>query len=449
MASPFTAHRVAFALTLLVLLVACSRDGTPAQPRSAAGDQDGGPRQVKSVIVAVKGSIHAMSIAGDLTTSGGWQSVNELHANGLVTAGVDSRAPVPRLAERVPSFDDGTLRLLPDGRMQVAYPLRQGVTWQDGAPFTSRDLLFSSQLQMDEGLPVMDRKLGRQLLHSAEAPDDHTFVFYFTGPYYRADSLGPRLFWIHPQHILQPAHQRYLASGDANELLQVPYWTTEYVHLGPFRLVAIVPGEELRFEAYEGHFLGRPKIDLVYVRTFHSESALFASLLAGAVDVFMDGTLSTELGNQLRERWERAGQGIIYGKLDSSRLLDLQWRAAFQSEPANLEPRVRAALYYAIDRPALASALQLGRSELAATSVLPPSERPYPATKDGLLQYHYDPGRARAILQESGWVPRSDGSLRHAGDGRRYRTTLWADSNSDNETMRPPLAAPARDLLAY
>ena len=39
---------------------------------------------------------------------------------------------------------------------RVVYALRSGVTWQDGAPFTADDLVFSYQLNNDAGLPFVN-----------------------------------------------------------------------------------------------------------------------------------------------------------------------------------------------------------------------------------------------------------------------------------------------------
>src|ERR1051325_9805275 len=44
-------------------------------------------------------------------TAGGWQSLNELHSQGLVTADRDVARPVARLAREVPSLEHGTLSL--------------------------------------------------------------------------------------------------------------------------------------------------------------------------------------------------------------------------------------------------------------------------------------------------------------------------------------------------
>jgi ABC-type transport system substrate-binding protein len=95
-----------------------------------------------------------MSVMGATTTSGGWQSLNEIHSNGLVTSDTHSRRPIPRLAAKLPSLEDGSISVLPNGRMRVTYTLRTDVTWQDGAPFTAQDLVFTHTFNADSTLPT-------------------------------------------------------------------------------------------------------------------------------------------------------------------------------------------------------------------------------------------------------------------------------------------------------
>jgi ABC-type transport system substrate-binding protein len=183
-----------------------------------------------------------MSIGGNTSTVGGWQALCELHSNALVTVDAASSKMVGRLAEQAPTLADGTITLLPDGRMKVIHRLRRNVTWHDGTPFTARALVFSYQMANDRGLPVIDRRALDEM-ESAEAPDDFTFVIYFKGPYYQSDALILRKFWPQPPHLLQEAFDRYQASKDANDVLNLGYWSSEYIHTGPFRLKEFSIGE--------------------------------------------------------------------------------------------------------------------------------------------------------------------------------------------------------------
>jgi peptide/nickel transport system substrate-binding protein len=360
-------------------------------------------------------------------------STNELHSQGLITSDVQSRRPVGRLAERVPSFEEGTLAMLPDGRMRAVYHLRPGITWHDGQPFMASDLVFSYQINSDPGLPFINREAIDQI-NVLETPDDRTFIIVFKGPFSQADTLGLRVFWPYPRHLLQQAYERYQQTRDADEFTSQPYWTTAYVHLGPFRVAEVQPGERVTLHAYDGYFLGRPKVDTIHIRTLGDENALFSSVLAGAVDIFMDLALNPELGNQLKERWAVTGGGTVHSLFGYTRFLTPQWRPGIQKEPTILDPRVRAALYHALDRESISEAIQAGHRELAAYALLPTNHRVFEGTRDSLRSYTYNPDRARVLLQEAGWSSGPGGSLRHANDGRRFETSVWANARWVQET---------------
>lgn len=400
------------AAAALVALTACAR-GLPS-PSEAAAPQ--APARPKVLTIGVTTRVQAMGVFAGQST-GGWTTLMEIHSAGLVTSDFATPRPIGRLAQRVPSLDDGSISVLPDGRMRVVYELRRNVTWQDSAPFTAHDLVFSHTFLNDPGLPVTLRENVRQV-EAVEATDDWTAVMTFARPYSLGNVLGVRAFWPHPRHLLADAYTRYVAGGNVDEVLNLPYWTSGYVHLGPFRLTSFDPGEGVTFQAHDGHFLGRPKLDTVHVRAFADENTLFANLLAGAVDLFPDPALHAELGLQLEDQWKRSGQGSVHRLIGTTSFLSPQLRPAVQREPANLDVRVRQALYQAIDREAFPDLVE------PAWSVLPPGDPLYEATRDGLRRYPYDPGRSRALLQEAGWTPGAEGLVRHSSDGRRFRNTI-------------------------
>lgn len=409
------------ALSLLtVVLAACQPSAAPG----AALEQRGAPGRTKSVTVGVTSGVEAFANMGGTTTVGGWISTSEVHSSALVTSDYQTRKPVGRLAEAVPSLEDGTIALLPDGRMRVVYKLRRDVLWQDGTPFTADDLVFSLQLNSDPGVPNPHTTAVR-LMDSAEAPDRSTFVLYFKEPYYRANVLGTRAFWPQPRHLLGDAYEGYRASGNAEEVINLPYWTSEYVHTGPFRLASFDPAGDIVFQAFDRYFLGRPKLDVVRVRLFTDERTLFSNLLVGTVDILMESTIHPDLGFQLKERWEPTGEGMVPVKNIGQRFLGSQWRPAYQIEAANLDPRVRAALYHALDREALSEGLNSLR-ELAAWELLTPGSLFYEETRGTFRRYAYSLDRARALLAEAGWTTGPDGGLRHASDGRRFRNSITA-----------------------
>jgi peptide/nickel transport system substrate-binding protein len=307
--------------------------------------------------------------------------------------------------------------------MRVQYQLRRGVTWHDGAPLTAQDLVFSSELGGPGGIPTQLNQTTRRW-HSVEAPDDFTFVVYYREPYYRGAALGPASFWPLPRHLLAEAYQQYLATSDVETLVNHPYWTSEYVHLGPFRLARINPGEGVTLTAYERYFLGQPKIGTVRIRVLGDSNTLFASILAGEIDLVPSYVIRGELGAQLKEQWEGSGGGTVAVVGDSVQLLVPQYRPALQIEPAVLDPRVRKALYHALDREALSDAVNGRNPQLAATSFLPWDDALFEPTRDTLRPLTFDLERARTLLREAGWTPGARGALAHAADGRPFRTHI-------------------------
>lgn len=66
---------------------------------------------------------------------------------------------IPVLAERVPSIDDGTWVVSPDGTMRMTWRLRRNAKWHDGHPFTARDVRFSWEFNNDRSLPIIRRPI--------------------------------------------------------------------------------------------------------------------------------------------------------------------------------------------------------------------------------------------------------------------------------------------------
>ncbi len=417
----------ALLLVASIVLTACA---SPARPGATAGSQASEtraetPRRGGTITLAVRGSVPTMAPMGTATTTtGGWSGAAETHSAALVTADTNTRTPIGRLAERVPSLADETLSLLPDGRMRAVYPLRKGVTWHDGTPFTAQDLVFSHRFLSDAGIPNFQLD-SIPMMESVEAPDDFTFVIYFKGPYNRFNQLGLRAFWPYPRHILEAPYERYLATKNPDEVVNLRYWTSEYIHAGPFRLVSFEPGDTIVLQAYENYFLGPPRADTIRVRILGDANTLLANLFTGTVDVIMDSTLDSRGVAELEERWKTTGEGSIYRRKGSIRHLTPQFRPSIQTQPANFDIRVRAALYHALDREALAEAITGDRS-FVAWAILIEDDVLYEATKDGLKRYPYDTNRALALLQDAGWSQGADGMLRNRADGRPFTNSITA-----------------------
>jgi peptide/nickel transport system substrate-binding protein len=425
-----------FASILVVAVALVSACAGPTSAPTGTNDaqqgQGSAPPRTKALTIGVTGSVPALSIVGGSSPVGGWVALTEMHTDGLVTADTSVHKPIGRMAERVPSLDDGTISLLPDGRMRVQFTLRKGITWQDGEPFTAQDLVFSYRIGGPDGLPTSTNDAMR-VISSVEAPDPSTFVIYYKEPYALGAALGPIMYWPLPEHLLADSYARYAASKNTNDILQDPYWTSGYVSTGAFRLTQFDPGAGMEFQAYDGYYLGRPKIDVIHVRIFNDDTTLLSNILAGAVDLTPELALRQATGVPLQETWKGNGGGTVFVSDNAIRYLEPQFRPSVQMEQAVLDPRVRTALYHALDIEALSDAVNGGNPQLAAWSILPKSDPLYEVTRDTLRPFAYNPDRAKALLADLGWTLGSDGALRNNADGRSFRTSIWASLGADEE----------------
>lgn len=63
-----------------------------------------------------------------------------------------SLMPRPLLAERLPSREDGSWTVNPDGTMRTVYHLRPDLKWHDGRGLTASDFVFAWQVYTPLGL---------------------------------------------------------------------------------------------------------------------------------------------------------------------------------------------------------------------------------------------------------------------------------------------------------
>jgi peptide/nickel transport system substrate-binding protein len=184
----------------------------------------------------------------------------------------------PQLAAEIPSVEAGTWKINPDGTMDTTWKLRPNFKWHDGQPFSSADLAFTFQMRRDRDVAGTALTSQDQLQESTSTPDPLTFVVHWKGPY--VDAYSTNVGQILPKHLLDEMYQR-----DKSSLQTTPLTNTEFVGLGPYRLVSWERGSHVQAERFDDYYQGRPPLDTIYVRFMGNGNAQVTSILAGAVDV--------------------------------------------------------------------------------------------------------------------------------------------------------------------
>ena len=115
------------------------------------------------------------------------------------------------------------------------------------------------------------------------------------------------------------------------------------------------------------------------------------------------------------------------------RLVSPQYRPELQHQPALFDPRVRRALYRAIDRPSIVEVITGGDGALA-DSFIPPNAHDRREIESAIPPYPYDLGTATRALAEAGWVRGPDGGLRNlAGAPLSFGMQVTPSVNSERE----------------
>lgn len=398
----------AFRLPVLLgaaMLVGC---GVAQGPRQAPGAEPPGvpaPGVVKRITAATS------RVPDGLTnTSSGGVSVGATQS--LVHAGLTHRdgqsTLTAQLAEAVPTLENGLWKLFPNGRMELTWRLKSDVAWHDGAAFTTDDLLFTFQVMRDREVNLTKNQ-AYALIEGVEAPDARAIVVRWKEPFINADSmfglsgtssLAPPI----PKHVLEGLY----AEGKGT-MQDLPYWTAEFVGLGPYRVREFSRDTHMILEANDRYVLGRPKIDVIEVRWIVDQNTLVANILAGGVDVTLGVGLSTDQGIQVRDRWT---DGRVDWPLPSWLRMNPQF---LHGLPIISNLQFRRALMHAMDRQSMVDTLQYGITPVAHVYISP-SNPVYKETETSIVKYDYDPRRAVQMIEELELRKGADGVFRDRGN---------------------------------
>lgn len=402
-------------LVVVFALVACA-PGTAPTP-SDTQSSPASPQSSKKITAAIQADPPVLARSINVANEPGLDVIQELTNPGLAIGDELGRLR-PILAEQTPSIDNGLWKVLPDGGMEITWPLRRNLLWHDGTQFTAADLLFTHRARQDPEVPFGPNAAYRSV-ESIEAPDPFTFVIRWKQPYIEADTAFNEENF--PAHLLE---RSYLE--DKSGFTQIPYWSGPIIGLGPYRIREWNRGSNLLLEAFDRYAHGRPKVDVIEVKFIPDQNTLVANVLAGAVEVTLGKTLTLEQALQVKQQWR-------LGRVESMPASAIQIfpQLLTPNPPVIGDSRFRRALLHAIDRDAVADSLMFGLSSVVH-SYLAPSEPPeFQAAADRVVRYPYDARRTAEILDGMGLARGADGMFAESG-GRRPSVeirTITSDVN--------------------
>jgi peptide/nickel transport system substrate-binding protein len=287
------------------------------------------------------------------------------------------------------------------------FHLRDGVQFHDGKPLEAADVVWSIESLIDPRLTedtpggaLISAKSGSfAAVARAEASDRLTVVVHMRRP----DAgllfnLSNGLFGVVPR-------------GSGADLGAHP------IGSGPYRFVSQVQDKEVVLEEASHCWSPSPRAGQIQRLQFNIVPDAITSALElqkGSADA-ASNVLTPDMVHALRdspqvETSSGPGSNVWYLNFNTQ-------------DPALRDKRVRQAIAFSINRPAILNALWRGHARLAAT-LLPPGHWAA-AQESDLSQYPHDPARAAGLLEAAGY--------RAGADGVRLRLTIKI---STDETAR-------------
>jgi peptide/nickel transport system substrate-binding protein len=336
--------------------------------------------------------------------------LNRLSFDTLLSVDPSGKHLLPILATLVPTAKNGGISS--DGRT-ITYHLRSGIRWQDGAPFTSRDVKFTWQAIMNNANNVNSRN-GYERVATVDTPNALTVVFHLKQPFAPfvdtvfAESDQP--FCILPAHLL----------AQYPNLNHVPF-NQHPIGTGPFKVVDWVHGDHVELVANDDYFRGKPRLRHIFVRDIPDENTSINALRTHEVDWIFEASPQTI--DQLRPLAAAGTIKLIFVDAPSTYRLYMN-----TSRPALHDVRVRQAIAYAIDKKALVDRLT-GGTAVPGTADQPPFS---PYYEPNVTIYPYDVAKSKALMQAAGYTYAPDGSVQKNGQ----RLSLQVSYNVENATRR-------------
>jgi ABC-type transport system substrate-binding protein/ABC-type amino acid transport substrate-binding protein len=308
----------------------------------------------------------------------------------------DKLEPSLEMAAEFPTKDNG---LISEDGLTIKIPIRADANWSDGTPVTADDFVFTYDMILDPGnVNVSSTWPYADYLESVTAEDDKTLVIQFSESF--APWATTMFDFVLPKHILEPVYE---TEGTLDE---AEWNRNPTVVNGAFALKEWEAGSHLIFEANPGYWRGRPKVDQVNIVVVPDDEAQMAAIKTGDTDI---GIFLSYADIPDFETIDEVDIITVLSGYNESWFFNLNTdeTAADNGHIALQDVKVRQAIAYAVDFDAICEELLYGGTYPPLTKW---EETPY--SYPDADPYTYDPEKAKALLDEAGWVDSN-------GDGTR------------------------------
>lgn len=334
---------------LALLLAACTMTMTLGFGASASEKTD--------LVIAIDADVDTQH-ATDFSTTVEMTVLNQVYDTLMHMNPDGTEEPEARIAESYEISEDG---------LDYTFKIRQDAKFHDGTPVTVEDVVFS--IERYKASEYQGSKIA--MMASVEAVDDTTVVCHLDTPY------APFLQAICFPYIFPKA---YYEAGEET-------FASAPIGSGPYKFVSHTKGSNVVLTANEDYYRGAPAIKDITFKIVPDTATMAIALQTKEIGFAeIDASVLPQL---------EANPAIAVSEVPTS---------TFAYVSMNLEKApfddvlVRQAVNYAINRENLVAVCYEGKAE-ANSSICAPHRFGY---SEDLMQYTYDPEKAKALLAEAG-----------------------------------------------
>ncbi len=301
---------------------------------------------------------------------------------------------IPNLSVRVPSIKNGLIS--PDG-LVWKIELKKGVKWHDGDPFTAKDVEFTYKTIRDPKIPIRSRS-GMDLIDNFRMIDDYHVEITLSKPY------APFMWTWQNMHIV-PEH----ILSKVTDFVTAPF-NTNPIGTGAFVFNKRIPGSHTEYKKNANYHGNVSKLETFIHKFVPDQTLMYTQFKTGEVDLI--GIVGIP-----PERYEEAktlpGRDVFLSPIATTEFIYFNC-----GKPQFKDPRVRRALYLAIDKEKMIKDVYYGTMR-RTLSYLSPAHWAY---NKELRDPGYNPREAAQMLDAAGWKVGSDGVREK--DGVKLKFTM-------------------------
>lgn len=307
-----------------------------------------------------------------------------------------------------------------DEGLTIIFHLRKNVFWQDGAPFSAKDVEFTYQKLIDPNVRT-PYSGDFSKVKSLEVLDDYTVKISYQEPF--SPGLSSWGMGIMPKHLLENADLNTTA------LSRNPVGT------GPYKFKSWRSQEKIELVSYKNYFEKEPYISRYIFRVIPDEATLFLELQAKGID--SSGLTPLQYKKQTDSPFFRDNYRKF--RLESFGYTYLGYNL---QNPLFKDKRVRQALNYAVNKDEIIQGVLLGLGRVSTGPFVPESW----AYNKEITPREFSPEKAKKLLEECGWLDHnSDGIIDK--DGVLFEFTILTNQgNLERQRAAEIIQARLKDI---